>query len=108
MKNKRNWFKKTTIPTPINSQIHSSFCTLAVLENLLINNIAKNPNVSLSQSELFIFLEKYKINDITKNGLNLYAIYKFLKDDPEVSKSLVGRYSYFFFHNLFNDKKRMI
>jgi len=103
------------MPTPINSQIHSIFCTLAVLENLLINNIAKNPNVSLSQRELFNhFLEKYKINDITKNGLNLYAIYKFLKDDPEVSKSLVGRYSYFdfhnfFFHNLFNDKKlRMI
>jgi hypothetical protein len=63
---------------------------------------------------LIIFLEKYKINDITENGLNFYAIYKFLKDDSKVSKSLVGRYSYFdfhnfLFHNLFNDKKlRMV
>ncbi|WP_348736750.1 hypothetical protein [Spiroplasma endosymbiont of Ammophila pubescens] len=44
----------------------------------------------------------------------MYAIYKFLKDDTQISDSLSSHYSYFdlhnfFFHNLFIDKRlRMI
>ncbi|WP_252320827.1 hypothetical protein [Spiroplasma endosymbiont of Lariophagus distinguendus] len=84
------------MPIPMKYQKKDFWCSLAVLENLLVN-LSNKSNTKLSQDYLYNYFDKLNLNPDHDTGILLYNIYKFLSKHKDLNFS----YSHINFENKF-------